>query len=165
MATGAILCWKCLVLLLQWREAAHGSDSLLCTGLWFCTTSTRREWLHIGLAVLYAELTLVSAFVFSMLVRALWPCSCSTFKSYPQPNHYEAEVFLQNSCPLFVLRYLFLCFGFLLLWGFGLFLSIHSGVCLLLSFPQGILLLCNNNKVGRSRVVIKRKLGITLVKS
>lgn len=33
--------------------------------------------------------------IFSMLVKALWPCSCSTIKSHLQPNHYEGKVFLQ----------------------------------------------------------------------
>lgn len=60
--------------------------------------------------------------------------------------------FLSFVCP----EVLFLCFVFLLLWGFGL-VFIHS-FWSLLSFPQEILLFCNNNKVGRPRVVIKKNL-------
>lgn len=176
LAAGAILCWKCLVLLLpvessgSWvrlpivhralapSPAPHPQEEAGLPPSWEsgCTLG----WLF---CMQNSQLYLL---LFSQCwAMALWPCSCSTIKSHPQPNHSEAKIFLQNSCPLFVLRYLFL----LVLCYFGglvLFLSIHSGVCLLLSFPKGILF-CNNNKVGQgSRVVIKTKLlGITLIKS
>lgn len=87
------------------------------------TTSTRRsrpssftgEWLHIGLAVLYAELCQFSQ---------CWSWHCGLAPA-PPLSHVCSQIvmrgkFSSGSCPLFVLRYLFLGLG-----GFG-FVFIHS---------------------------------------